>query len=58
MHAAPAQAPRALTSAILHQDGTVTLKLMINYGVDGGSIVAVGPASCFGSGDINKGTPE
>jgi hypothetical protein len=34
----------------------VTLKLVINYGVDGGSIVVVGPASCFGSGDINKGT--
>ena len=39
------------------QDGTVTLKLSINYGVDHGSIVAVGPASCFGQGDINRGTP-
>eukprot|EP00960_Hanusia_phi_P068882 766957-Hanusia_phi.AAC.6 len=34
--------------------GTVTVKLSINYGVDGGSIVAVGPASCFGNNDINR----
>ena len=38
------------------QDGTVTLKLSLNYGVDNGNIVAVGPASCFGSGDLHKGT--
>jgi hypothetical protein len=48
-------APLSLTNAIFYQDGSVTLKLVINYGVDGGSIVVVGPASCFGSGDINKG---
>jgi len=34
----------------------VTLKLSLNYGVDNGNIVAVGPASCFGSGDLHKGT--
>jgi 4-alpha-glucanotransferase len=34
--------------------GTVTIKLSINYGVDKGSIVAVGPSKCFGSGDIHK----
>jgi len=35
-------------------DGNVNLKLNLNYGVDRGTIVAVGPSSCFGSGDINK----
>ena len=39
-------------------DGKVFLKLSINYGVDGGSIVAVGPSSCFGTGDIHKGESQ
>jgi hypothetical protein len=37
------------------EDGKVTLKLSLNYGVDGGSIVVVGPSTSFGSGDINRG---
>ena len=39
-------------------DGKVSLKLSLNYGVDGGSIVAVGPSSCFGTGDIHKGESQ
>jgi hypothetical protein len=34
--------------------GTVSLKLSLNYKVDGGVIVAVGPSSSFGNGDIHK----
>ena len=34
--------------------GTATLKLSLNYKVDGGVIVAVGPSSAFGNGDIHK----
>jgi len=34
--------------------GTVKLRLSLNYKVDGGSIVAVGPSTSFGSGDINR----
>mmetsp|Transcript_59783 Transcript_59783/g.140742 ORF Transcript_59783/g.140742 Transcript_59783/m.140742 type:complete len:838 (-) Transcript_59783:164-2677(-) len=34
--------------------GKVTLKFQINYKVDGGSIVAVGPANAFGNGDKHK----
>jgi len=40
------------------EDGKVFLKLSLNYGVDGGSIVAVGPSSCFGNGDIHKGESQ
>lgn len=36
-------------------EGTVKIKLAINYGVEGGSIVAVGPHKSFGNGDIHKG---
>jgi hypothetical protein len=35
--------------------GKVTLRLSLNYKVDGGVIVAVGPSSTFGSGDIHRG---
>lgn len=36
-------------------EGKVKIKLSINYGVEGGSIVAVGPHQSFGNGDIHKG---
>lgn len=36
-------------------EGKVKIKMSINYGVDGGSIVAVGPHQSFGNGDIHKG---
>ncbi len=35
--------------------GKVTLRLSLNYKVDGGNIVAVGPSTIFGSGDIHRG---
>mmetsp|Transcript_55312 Transcript_55312/g.115704 ORF Transcript_55312/g.115704 Transcript_55312/m.115704 type:complete len:839 (-) Transcript_55312:278-2794(-) len=34
--------------------GTASIKLSLNYKVDGGVIVAVGPSSAFGNGDIHK----
>ena len=34
--------------------GTASLKLSLNYKVDGGVIVAVGPSLAFGNGDIHK----
>jgi hypothetical protein len=43
-----------VTAAPSHEDGKVFLKLSLNYGVEGGSIVAVGPSSCFGGGDIHR----
>ena len=46
--------PRFLAHTRSAQDGSVKLKLVINYGVNKGSIVAVGPASCFGSGNTNS----
>ena len=50
-----ANAQRFLNLFFGLQDGSVNLKLNLNYGVDRGTIVAVGPSSCFGSDDIHKG---
>lgn len=47
--------PLLAGASTTQDEGKVFLKLSINYGVDGGSIVAVGPSSAFGNGDIHKG---
>lgn len=55
MRGGHATLPLVDTQGATANGGKAKLKISINYGVEGGSIVVVGPGSSFGNGDINRG---